>query len=304
MSVSDLIPRSVRPRVKSYLIAAWISVIVALFSTVIVITFFGTALNLHLAGADFWSVVTIGACLSFGAEWIDSSLGMGYGTTLTPLLMLLGFSPLQVVPAVLLQELVSGTIASLSHHGLGNVDLRPGRPALKLALVLGGCALVGSFVAARVAFSLPPTTVKLVTGIIVMAMGVLALAATRMKLRFSWWRVGGLGMVAAANKGFMGGGYGPLVTTGQLVVGGGVRQAVAVTSLSEALTCVGGLASYLVLGTEIYWPLAIGMLAGGTVAAVLSAATVRAVDPAKLRGLVAGCCLLLGVLTLARALMT
>ena len=35
-------------------------------------------------------------------EYVDSSLGMGYGSTLTPLLLLAGFSPLQIVPCVLL----------------------------------------------------------------------------------------------------------------------------------------------------------------------------------------------------------
>jgi len=40
--------------------------------------------------------------LAFVCEFIDSSLGMGYGTSLTPILLLMGFHPLQVVPAVLL----------------------------------------------------------------------------------------------------------------------------------------------------------------------------------------------------------
>ena len=31
-------------------------------------------------------------------EYIDSALGMGYGTTLTPLLLLAGFDPLEIVP--------------------------------------------------------------------------------------------------------------------------------------------------------------------------------------------------------------
>ena len=38
---------------------------------------------------------------AFGCEFIDSSLGMGYGTILTPSLLILGFDPLLVVPAVL-----------------------------------------------------------------------------------------------------------------------------------------------------------------------------------------------------------
>ena len=39
--------------------------------------------------------------LAFVCEFIDSTLGMGYGTSLTPILLLMGLEPLQVVPAVL-----------------------------------------------------------------------------------------------------------------------------------------------------------------------------------------------------------
>ena len=38
--------------------------------------------------------------LAFVCEFVDSTLGMGYGTSLTPILLLMGFEPLQVVPAV------------------------------------------------------------------------------------------------------------------------------------------------------------------------------------------------------------
>ena len=38
------------------------------------------------------------AAVSFAAEYVDSSLGMGYGTTLTPVLLLIGFAPLRWCP--------------------------------------------------------------------------------------------------------------------------------------------------------------------------------------------------------------
>ena len=37
---------------------------------------------------------------AFIAEYFDSSLGMGYGTTLTPVLLFMGYTPMQIVPAV------------------------------------------------------------------------------------------------------------------------------------------------------------------------------------------------------------
>ena len=43
--------------------------------------------------------------IAFFCEMVDSTLGMGYGTTLTPLLLVMGFEPLEIVPAVLFSEL-------------------------------------------------------------------------------------------------------------------------------------------------------------------------------------------------------
>ncbi len=60
---------------------------------------------------------------AFLAEYVDSTLGMGYGTLLTPLLLLTGFSPLDVVPCVLLSEFLTGLLAGFTHHKARNVNL-------------------------------------------------------------------------------------------------------------------------------------------------------------------------------------
>lgn len=303
MRVIRLVPENLRLQIRRALIVGWVTIAVVLFVVVVGVSFAHKSIDLSVADWGLGTIVLVGATLSFCAEYVDSTLGMGYGTTLSPLLMLLGFTPAQVVPAVLGQQLICGVVASMSHHAVGNVDFGRGRRAIKLALLLGGSALVGSYVAARVSLSLEAMTVKLVTGLIVIAMGVVAIVSGRVRLKFSWWRAGVLGLVAAANKGFMGGGYGPLVTAGQLVVGTGVREAVAVTSLAEALCCVGGLTGYLTSGVGMFWPLAGGLLLGGVVAAGLSAVTVRAVKPESLRGAVAACCFALGLLTLLRVVL-
>ena len=63
--------------------------------------------------------------MAFICEYMDSTLGMGYGTTLTPVLLIMGYEPLQVVPAVLVSELFSGLLAGALHHKEGNVDFKP-----------------------------------------------------------------------------------------------------------------------------------------------------------------------------------
>jgi len=46
--------------------------------------------------------------LAFALEMIDNGLGGGFGTIMSPLLMLLGYDPRAVVPAILVSETMSG----------------------------------------------------------------------------------------------------------------------------------------------------------------------------------------------------
>ncbi|MCD6337220.1 MAG: hypothetical protein J7M01_03180, partial [Candidatus Marinimicrobia bacterium] len=57
---------------------------------------------------------------AFICEIIDSSLGMLYGTILSPSLIIAGFDPLIVVPSILLSQAVGSFIASIMHHRLDN----------------------------------------------------------------------------------------------------------------------------------------------------------------------------------------
>src|SRR6478736_6525585 len=63
------------------------------------------------------------ALLSFVFEFLDSSTGMGFGTSLSPILLLLGFDPLTVVPVLLVSESISGVTAGWFHHEFENYKL-------------------------------------------------------------------------------------------------------------------------------------------------------------------------------------
>ncbi len=125
-----------------------------------------------------WRVIIGIIVLAFVAEYIDSTLGMGYGTTLTPVLMLMGFDPLQIVPAVLVSELLTGLLAGFTHHAMGNVTLLPrtmrvslvvrrlreagwvdgligGLPRhLKITLIIAACSIIGTVASVLLALNL------------------------------------------------------------------------------------------------------------------------------------------------------
>jgi hypothetical protein len=138
--------------------------------------------------------------LAFICEYIDSSLGMGYGTTLTPLLLIAGFKPLQIVPSLLLSEFVTGLLAGFFHHKHKNVDFKKGTLDFKIAAVMSACSVVGALVAVFVALRLPQFYLKLYIALIVLAMGIVILFTLRHTFAFSWRKISILGSIAAFNK--------------------------------------------------------------------------------------------------------
>ncbi|NKN33624.1 sulfite exporter TauE/SafE family protein [Marichromatium bheemlicum] len=234
-------------------------------------------------------LAVFGAALA--CEYLDSSLGMGYGTTLTPLLLLAGFEPLQIVPAVLFSELVTGLTAGVMHHRDGNIDLRRDHHARRTFWLLATLSAVGAISAVLLAIRLSTQWFSLAIALIVLSMGLITLFTARRQLRYRPAGILAIGSIAAFNKGLSGGGYGPLVTSGQVVSGVAPRQAVAITSMAEALTCLIGLIAYLLLKGGIDWSLALPLTAGALLSVPLATVTVRRLPEALIRGAV-------GVLTL------
>ena len=233
-------------------------------------------------------------------EFVDSSLGMGYGTTLTPLLLLFGFEPLHIVPAVLLSELCTGLAAGLLHHRDGNVDLLRDKKVRKTVLLLSMLSAVGAVSAAALALTISKYWLTAIIAIIILSVGFIVLATIRRQLQYRTGHIIALGAVAAFNKGLSGGGYGPLVTGGQVVSGMSAKQAIAVTSLAEALTCAVGLGAYLLLSGSIDWSLAIPLTAGAIMSVPLATLTVRRLPESVLRGCVGVATCVLGLLMIAK----
>ena len=240
--------------------------------------------------------------MAFVCEFMDSSLGMGYGTTLSPLLLLMGFEPLQVVPAILVSELFTGATASVFHHNARNADFSVQSKDTKVAAVLSVFALVGTVAAVFMAVKLPARTLKLIIGLIVVAMGVI-IALYRKQPNFSWRKISLLGMIASFNKGMSGGGYGPLVMGGQILSGVGVKNAVGITSFSESVTCLAGVVLFFVLKKEVDWALAPWLTLGALLSVPFAVHAVKWVPERGAKTIIAIAMLILGSLTLKSVFM-
>jgi uncharacterized membrane protein YfcA len=241
--------------------------------------------------------------LAFVCELVDSSLGMGYGTTLTPLLLVMGYEPLEIVPAVLFSEFITGVLAGVFHHEFGNVDLRPGSQDFKVAGMLSALSVVGVFLAVVVAVRLPTWAVKLYVGVLVLAIGLVILKNSKRQAPFSWRRIGVLGFVAAFNKGMSGGGYGPVVAGGQVLAGVRGRTAVGIASLAEGFTSLVGVVFYLASGAPLSWHLAPSLMLGAVLSVPLAAYVVSRIPTGRLTLLIGGLSTTIGGYTLVRLLL-
>lgn len=277
-------------------------------------------------GLSIWIVIMI-IIVAFFCEYMDSTLGMGYGTTLTPVLLLLDFSPMQIVPAVLLSELITGLMAGFFHHREGNVNFKPettdfslvmhqlkalgyvesfrrGLPLhLRIALLLAICSVVGAVAAVFIAINIPRFWLKLYIGCLVLSMGVIIIICLNKEFSFSWKKITSLGLIASFNKGMSGGGYGPVVTGGQILSGVEGRNAVGITSLAEGLTCLVGVITYVFVSKNtIDWKLAPIIIAGAVFSVPLSAISVKKISSRNMKLAIAIITIILGVLTIIKTL--
>jgi uncharacterized membrane protein YfcA len=249
-----------------------------------------------------WNLIGI-IPLAFVCEFLDSSLGMGYGTTLTPLLIILGFEPLQIVPAVLLSEFVSGSLAAFLHHKHNNVNFNHDSQDTKIALLLVVFSVIGTIIAVIIAVNIPKDILKLLISIIVLSMGIIIIITLNFKPKFSWFKITFLGTIASVNKGLSGGGYGPLVMGGQMLSGIGVKNAIGITSLAEGITCLAGVILYFILPTQINWNLSPFLVTGAVLSVPFSVYVVKKIPERQVKIYVSIFIITIGIYSLLKLIL-
>jgi uncharacterized membrane protein YfcA len=217
-------------------------------------------------------LILVVVVVAFVFALMDNTLGMGYGTILTAILISLGYEPLEAVPAILLSGTINGLFTSTAHHLVGNIDFDwKDTPNLKIAFFLAGLSIIGVTLSIFFALSLPQRAVEVYIGIVVISMGILTLFRHKIHTSFSWKKLSLVGLLAAFNKTMTGGGYGPLATAGQIVSGVGSKESVAITALSESITSLLAVAAYLLGGVTFNSSLLISLTTGALLSVPVAA---------------------------------
>jgi len=250
---------------------------------------------------DLWRLAPL-FVLSFCSGLVDLSLGMGYGFTVTPIMLLLGYTPAETVPSVLFSSFIGGASSSFFNHQLRNADFTPGSRDLKIALITGGLGVIGAIIGVNTSLSLPERTVGLYIGSLVIASGALVLYSKSLVSGFSWARIVAISILGSFNKGISGSGFGPIVTTGAIISGLDEKASVSIQSLSETLVSIVGFATYMVLQGQVQISMIAAMSLGVTLASPFAASIVKRARGNTLRALIGILALIVGASTLLKYL--
>jgi uncharacterized membrane protein YfcA len=195
-------------------------------------------------------------------EFLDSFLGGGYGTVLTPLFLILGYTIPQIIPMILLSEIFTGIIGGIFHHNFGNVDK-------KALLLVGPFAIGGTLFALFASINVDKFIINLYIGLLVLILGVFILIRyfrnkNKIADKKHNKRLPFIGALIGFNKAISGGGFGPILTGGLSWSGRDPKKSVGTTTLLEGIVCVFGFLGYWYFNSlsSINWDLTIPLIIG------------------------------------------
>ena len=237
------------------------------------------------------SVLLLVGLIGMVAQFVDGSLGMGYGVTSATLLATVGYSPAVASATIHVAKIGTGVASGAAHWRFGNVHWR----AVVMLAVPGAIgAFAGAFAISYIAAEVTRPWVSLILA----SLGVLVIARTVLRrspaIRVYTPRVrtlGPLGLVGGFVDSVGGGGWGP-VTTSSLMAANRMapNQVIGTVSTAEIVVAVSASIGFiLALGSQgIAWGAMAALLLGGLVAAPFAAWAVSRLDHRVLGGLVGG----------------
>ena len=215
-------------------------------------------------GQTFWVFVIVG----FVAQMIDGTLGMAYGVSCSTMLLNFGVPPKVASAAVHTAEVFTTGVSGLSHIRMRNIDralffrlVFPGVAGAMLGAYFISELLDGNFIKPYVAAYL------LVLGLIILYKGI----RNKPKEHTGVKRA----EILAAVGGFMdavgGGGWGPIVTSNIINQGKSPKEAIGTVNTTEFFVAFFSTGVFLFFVGVESWPIVLGLIIGGVIAAPLGA---------------------------------
>lgn len=235
--------------------------------------------------ADFTlSTFLIFIAVGFVAQMIDGALGMAYGVSSNTFLLSVGVPPAVASACVHIAEVITTGISGATHWRLGNVD----KETFKKLIIPG---VLGGVAGAYLLTSIDGNIIKPYVSIYLIIMGLVILwkalrKATHNDRQISW--IAPLGLVGGFCDAIGGGGWGPVVTTTLVAQGKHPRFSIGSVNSSEFFVTFAESVTFLLAmgGLLTHWPIFVGLLIGGAVAAPLAAIVTKHLPVRLLMGMV------------------
>lgn len=238
------------------------------------------------------------AAVGFAAQMVDGCAGMGYGISASSILATLGVPPAVTSATVHAAEFCTSGISSAAHAWFRNIDRR-----IFLSLLLPG--VLGAAAGATVLAHVPSHAIRpfVWTYLILIGLVVVWRVLVRRPPPLGMRTLGpALGLLAGFLDAIGGGGWGTITTSTMVARGIPPRYAIGT---ANAVVFFVALTTAVTLWAQIGHPryeMVIALLAGGAVAAPLSAWVTRHVPPRAAATAVGLVVLLLGAAGLLGAL--
>ena len=214
-----------------------------------------------------WEDILLFVAVGFAAQLIDGALGMAYGVSATAVLLGLGVPPATASASVHAAEVFTTGASGLSHWRFGNVDLK-----LLRRLAIPG--MIGGATGAFLLSNIPGEVIRPFVSAYLVLMGLFILWRAIRRARNCSEppeRVAHLGLLGGFLDAIGGGGWGSIVTSSLIGQGLTPRYAIGSVSLAEFFVTTTITSTFLfTIGLEL-WPIIVGLIIGGVIAAPFAA---------------------------------
>ena len=160
---------------------------------------------------------------------------------------------------------VGGFAATFHHNKFKNASFGRGTIDLKITTLVIGVGICALLLGVYVGGYIPAFWLKFYIGLLCIVMG--ALIITKATFRFSWLKIAGLGIISSFNKSFTGGGFGPIMASGQIASGVEEKRAIGITDFAEAPICIVSFVGWILINKfhdyKIMVPMCVGAFIGG-----------------------------------------
>lgn len=223
------------------------------------------------------------------AQFIDGSIGMGYGVSSSRLLISFGIYPAIASASVHTAEIFTTLASGGFHLKFGNVQRH-----MAVSLIIPG--ILGAILGAYLCVKISTGPIKIIVNSILLLMGIIILYQFTFKnfiklelRRPSLRMLLPLGFFAAFIDTLGGGGWGPIATTTLVVNNTEPRKAIGSVNFAEFFITVAGVITFLTfLGWEKFeWKIVLALMLGGLISAPLGALFCKKLSP-KLLGILVG----------------